>query len=181
MKQTTYLLLCLSLLAVLATGGCAQTITNPPDTDQPNPLEDPTPEPLSDEKNSITTPQPVSSGQTQNQQTDNQPATSTEQGMEDKYKDGTYTQTGTYNSPAGPESILVTLTIKDDTVTAVNVKAQATNEASVTLQKLFIEGIASAVVGKPVDEANVSKVNGSSLTPNGFNAALSAIKTQADQ
>ncbi len=43
----------------------------------------------------------------------------------------------------------------------------------------FIDGIADEVVGKPIDELNVSRVAGSSLTSGGFNDAVASIKEQA--
>lgn len=46
-------------------------------------------------------------------------------------------------------------------------------------QEDFAGGIKAVVVGKNLDELNVSKVSGSSLTGAGFNQALEAIKTQA--
>ncbi len=96
------------------------------------------------------------------------------------YMDGTYQQNGTYNSPAGVDTVGVSLTIKDDVVTAVNVSVLATNEGSIYFQQLFADGIASFVVGKPLEDlTGVSVVNGSSLTPTGFNQALVAIKAEA--
>ncbi len=96
------------------------------------------------------------------------------------YEDGTYTAGGTYASPAGPESIGVTLTVKDGAVTAVSVKVEATDQASKMYQENFAKGISTKVVGKSLDEiGGYSSVNGSSLTPNGFDAALEAIKDQA--
>lgn len=96
------------------------------------------------------------------------------------YEDGTYSATGTYTSPAGPESIKVTLTVKDDVVTGVSVQPQASNEKSVNFQNLFATGISAQVVGKSLDEiGGFSSVNGSSLTPDGFDAALADIQAQA--
>ncbi len=96
------------------------------------------------------------------------------------YEDGTYTATGSYVSPGGPESIGVTLTLKDDVVTAVSIQKNATLDKSINFQGLFAAGISAQVVGKSLDEiGGYSSVNGSSLTPDGFDAALSSIKAQA--
>lgn len=96
------------------------------------------------------------------------------------YMDGTYQQNGTYNSPAGVDTLGVSLTVKNDVVTAVDISVLATNEGSIYFQGLFADGIADFVVGKPLEElTGVSVVNGASLTPLGFNQALSAIKTEA--
>ncbi len=96
-----------------------------------------------------------------------------------KYKNGTYKETGSYTSPAGPEQIDVSLTLKDDVVSDATVEPKATAPASVKFQGQFVSGFKEFVVGKKLDEINLDKVSGSSLTPKGFNEALSKIKTDA--
>lgn len=96
------------------------------------------------------------------------------------YEDGAYTASGSYVSPGGPESIGVTLTIENDIVTAVSIQKNAALDKSINFQGLFAAGISAQVVGKSLDEiGGYSSVNGSSLTPDGFDAALSSIKAQA--
>ncbi|MEK9159711.1 MAG: hypothetical protein AAB383_03195 [Patescibacteria group bacterium] len=96
------------------------------------------------------------------------------------YEDGSYAASGSYASPAGPESVGVTLTVKNDLVTSVSVVKNAINPTSVNFQELFASGISGQVVGKSLDEiGNYSSINGSSLTPNGFDAALASIKADA--
>jgi uncharacterized protein with FMN-binding domain len=96
-----------------------------------------------------------------------------------QFQDGTYSATANYTSPAGSESIGVTLTVTGDIITAVSIDKLAENPRSQDYQTLFSEGISGAVVGKKLDEAQVSKVNGSSLTPGGFNNAVDQINLQA--
>ena len=95
------------------------------------------------------------------------------------YKNGSYTVTGNYISPAGPESINVSLTLENDVVTDATVVAAAINPVSVKMQTAFIGGYKDLVVGKKIDEVQLDKVSGSSLTPKGFNDALVKIKAQA--
>jgi len=95
------------------------------------------------------------------------------------YKDGTYTATGSYNSPAGLETVGVTLTLKDDKITAVSTTADAANETSKMCQDLFSQGISGVVIGKSLSGLSVSAVNGTSLTPKGFNSAVASIQAQA--
>lgn len=96
------------------------------------------------------------------------------------YGDGVYAANGAYSSPAGAETIGVSITVKDDMVTAVNLSSQATNATSINFQKLFIKGISAEVVGKSLDEiGGYSSINGSSLTPDGFDKALASIKAEA--
>jgi uncharacterized protein with FMN-binding domain len=93
------------------------------------------------------------------------------------YADGTYNATGQYGSL--PSSIGVSVTLVDGVITAVTVTPQATDPTSLDYQTRFAQAIPALVVGRNLDEVNLSKVAGSSGTPEGFNAALQQIKTQA--
>ena len=96
------------------------------------------------------------------------------------YADGTYTRIGAYQSPAGEEGIMVSLVVENDVVTNVSLIPQATNEKSQRYQGLFVEGAASVIVGKNLaDLGNLGAVNGSSLTPIGFNNAVAGVKESA--
>ncbi|ARJ06463.1 hypothetical protein GCM10010988_17150 [Cnuibacter physcomitrellae] len=95
------------------------------------------------------------------------------------YSDGTYEATGNYQSPNGTEEVDVSVTLKGDVITAVTVTPEATNPTSVSYQTKFADGIAAEVVGKKIDEIDVSRVAGSSLTSGGFNAAIETIKSDA--
>ncbi len=96
-----------------------------------------------------------------------------------KYADGTYVAQGTYRSPAGTETVDVTLVLKDDLVAEVRFSASSPSPKSQMFQKKFSEGIEQAVVGTSIDSLALSVVNGSSLTPIGFMDALAKIKLQA--
>lgn len=95
------------------------------------------------------------------------------------YKDGTYSATGSYNSPGGNERIAVELTIQDGKVTSASATSRAVSPTGSQYQKQFIGGFKSEVVGKNVDDVELATVSGSSLTPQGFNDALDQIKQQA--
>lgn len=99
--------------------------------------------------------------------------------QEGAYADGTYTATGSYVSPGGQESVEVELTLTGDVVSDVTVTSLAVNPNSERYQGEFVDGIADVVVGVPIDELNVSKVAGSSLTSGGFNDAVEQIKAEA--
>lgn len=125
-----------------------------------------------DEANTAETSQAeeASAPSTQPSNTENQDGT---------YKNGTYTETGSYLSPGGRESVEVTVTIDNEVITSAEVKANAASRDSKEYQDKFISGYKSQVVGKNVDEVSLSRVAGSSLTSNGFNAALELIKADA--
>lgn len=95
------------------------------------------------------------------------------------YKDGTYSADGTYVSPNGTETVGVQLTLASGTVTDVQITQHPSNPNTRKFQGEFAGGIAGQVVGKNIEELNVSKVAGSSLTSGGFNQAVEQIKSEA--
>jgi uncharacterized protein with FMN-binding domain len=97
----------------------------------------------------------------------------------ESFKDGTYTAEGDYRSPVGPEHIKVELTIKAGVVTDSVVTAEANMPKSQHFQNLFVDGYKQLVVGKKISDLQLGKVAGSSLTPKGFNDAVTKIMTQA--
>ena len=95
------------------------------------------------------------------------------------YADGTYTAKGAYSTPESVETITVTVTLEDDVVTDVEVTGDPQKRESEQYQGQFIGGIADVVVGQDIDDIQVSRVAGSSLTSGGFNKAIEAIKSEA--
>ncbi|CAN5215296.1 hypothetical protein BH11ACT5_BH11ACT5_15960 [soil metagenome] len=95
------------------------------------------------------------------------------------YTDGTYTESADYSAPSGTETVDVTLTLADNVITDVQVTGHATDPQAKVHQGEFASGIAGVVVGKNIDEIQVDKVGGSSLTSGGFNAAVELIKADA--
>ncbi len=95
------------------------------------------------------------------------------------YADGTYTAEGTYSTPETIETISVTVTLEGDVITDVEVAGDPQRPETVQYQGQFIGGIADEVVGKDIDDIQVSRVAGSSLTSGGFNDAIEQIKAEA--
>jgi uncharacterized protein with FMN-binding domain len=95
------------------------------------------------------------------------------------YKDGTYSADGNYVSPNGTETVGVELTLAGGTVSDVNITQHPSNPNTRKFQGEFAGGIKAQIVGKKLDELNVSKVAGSSLTSGGFNQAVDKIKAEA--
>lgn len=108
-----------------------------------------------------------------------EPAEATAPALPASYEDGSYTAEGGYQSPNGPELVEVSLTLTDGVVTAVEVTPKASNSTSKRYQGQFAGGIAAETVGKPIDQLDVSRIAGSSLTSGGFKEALDAIKADA--
>lgn len=96
-----------------------------------------------------------------------------------EFKDGTYNATGDYISPGGQESIDVELTLAGNKITSATVTPHPAASTSVQYQTEFANNFKPLVVGKSINEVNLSRVAGSSLTSGGFNDALDQIKTDA--
>jgi len=95
------------------------------------------------------------------------------------YKNGTYTADGNYRAPSGTETINVTLVIKNDIIVDSTVTGTSESGRSQGYMATFISHYKSYVTGKNIDSIKLDKVSGSSLTPKGFNDALSKIKVEA--
>jgi uncharacterized protein with FMN-binding domain len=95
------------------------------------------------------------------------------------YAEGTYDASGSYSNPGGTSSVAVEMTLAaGGEVTDVTVTPEASG-TSEQFQNQFAGGIAEEVVGTNIDELDVGKVAGSSLTAGGFNEALEQIKADA--
>lgn len=122
---------------------------------------------------SVITPTPTAPGELGTEQA-SEPALNSQQ-----YQDGIYTTTGSYNSPAGRESVRVSLTLADDIVVDSTVTSLTNHPTSRQYQGEFVAGYKQYVTGKKLTEINISRVSGSSLTSGGFNQALAAITNEA--
>jgi hypothetical protein len=71
------------------------------------------------------------------------------------------------------------VTLEDDVISDVDVTPHATNPTSRDLQERFADAVPALVEGRNIDDVELSRVAGSSGTPDGFNAALEQIKVQA--
>lgn len=95
------------------------------------------------------------------------------------FKDGTYTATGSYQTPGGQESIDLTVTLSGNTITDAKVVQNASGGEAAEYQSKFGSGYKSLVVGKKITDVSLTRVAGSSLTPVGLNNAISDIENQA--
>ena len=145
--------------------GCASSTTQNPSDSMPN------------EEVSVSSPEAM--GGEQASVAGGDAAGTMETNGEQQYADGTYNATGHYVSPAGAESVDVTVTLEGGVVADAQFKGNATNPASVKNQGKFAAGFREQVVGKPIDQISLGVVNGSSLAPKGFMDALKQIKTEA--
>ena len=120
-----------------------------------------------------------SSGSTQSDAGSGSTADGTGGSSSNGFADGTYTAEGSYSTPGGQESISLELRVADGVVTDVTVTPEADGGNAARFQDEFASGISDEVVGQELAGLSVDKVSGSSLTGDGFNAALDQIRADA--
>jgi hypothetical protein len=96
------------------------------------------------------------------------------------FKDGTYSADGSYVSPGGEEEIAVTITVKNDLIATVSVRTVSADSEGAQYEAQFASGISAVAVGKNLGTLSVGSVAGSSLTGQGFDAALASIRSKAE-
>lgn len=111
--------------------------------------------------------------------TTSETSSTTDDSSSSAVNDGDYEGEGEYSNPGGQSKVKVELTLADGKIADITVTPEATNGTSKGFQQKFAGGIADEVVGKSLDELDVSKVSGSSLTSLGFNQAIDQIKADA--
>ncbi len=90
----------------------------------------------------------------------------------------TYTTTLLYESPGGQEENPVTLTIKDGTITNIEIKVLTEIDASIRYQEQFVKELSKVIIGKRLAGLKIDKLSGASLTTDAFNAALLKLDQQ---
>jgi len=97
----------------------------------------------------------------------------------DANKNNTYSATVTYRVPSPEQNtISIQITLDKGVVTDVEAKNIANSPQSVQYGTRFMSSYKTEVVGQKLNDINLSRVGGASLTSNAFNAALTAIKAQ---
>lgn len=96
-----------------------------------------------------------------------------------RYRDGDYEAKGWYGGL--PSNIDVAITLRDDRIIDVQVTANATDPTSLDYQQRFAAAVPDVVAGRPIDEVRISRLAGSSGTPDGFNEAIEKIKDEASR
>lgn len=97
------------------------------------------------------------------------------------YSDGAHSITTSYIAPGNANhTMAVTLTLKDDVVTASTITfgGDKVGESS-KYQSRFMSAYESQVIGKKLDTIKLSRVGGASLTTGGFNDAVAKVKATA--
>ncbi len=129
------------------------------------------------DSNSLET-QVTQESNTANQNTQQEVNTETRIESEEN-SDGVYKSEIEYDVPQRHvESIEVEITIEDGIVTELKNTHSKTSEDSVYHQNDFENAITDQVIGKKIEEIELSRVGGASLTTGAFNQALDEIMEQ---
>jgi uncharacterized protein with FMN-binding domain len=107
------------------------------------------------------------------------PASTGEADTVNDYQDGQYDATGWYGSL--PSHHDVTLTIRDDTVTDVQITTPAEDPISLEYQQRFAAALPGEIIGRDIDTLQIDRLAGSSGCSEGFMDALAQIKDAAAQ
>ncbi len=96
------------------------------------------------------------------------------------YTDGSYDAEANFQTPDGVDAITVNVTLKDGIITSVNADTQSNSRESQQYDDAFLARYQGEVEGKTIDEVQLRRVAGASLTSNGFNDALDEIRQNAN-
>ena len=111
--------------------------------------------------------------------TETPPEASTTSSEQSAYTDGTYTANASYFTPKRVQhNISVTLTINDDVITAADVLYDGA-EARTPSHTNFDGAYEQIVLGVEIDDLDLARVGGASLTTTAFNETLADIATEA--
>ena len=100
--------------------------------------------------------------------------------IETAYVDGTYDAEVEYKVPGNKlEPMRVSITIANDIVTAASVDFDGLIGTSRLNQKKFSAAYQDEVIGVELDDIDLSRVGGASLTSGGFNEAVAKVQAAA--
>ena len=111
--------------------------------------------------------------------TDTPPETGTTSATQNTYSNGTYTANASYFTPKRVQhNISVTLTVNNDTITAADVLYDG-KEAKTPSHTNFDGAYEQRILGVEIDNLDLARVGGASLTTVAFNEALADIASDA--
>lgn len=114
-----------------------------------------------------------------NQAANATPSTPAATGSTSDYKDGSYSATGSYESPGGTQQITVDVTLHNDIITNTSASPGAQDPTSESYESAFIDSYESLVIGKNINSVSALRMSGASLTLQGFDDAITQIENQA--
>lgn len=123
-----------------------------------------------------TSPQSLSSIASSNQSSS---ASSSSTAANYTYQDGTYTNNQTYFVHGSTDKVTVSITIRNDVITAYSVTLTSGDRESPQYVSYFNSQASSSIKNKKASNVSNVYVSGATLTSEAFNSALTAIKQQA--
>jgi hypothetical protein len=166
--------------AVRASHSTHAATPHPVTTDDPGSTSTPTPSPTTSAASVKKTPTPTPTAHSTSKPKSSPSPTPTPTPTPTyDYTDGSYSARGSYTSPGGNETLRVTLTVAHDIIQSIEVKSVHVDPTAAQYEAMFEAGISAVAVGKDLATLNVGAVGGSSLTCQGFNAAIATIRNEA--
>jgi uncharacterized protein with FMN-binding domain len=107
------------------------------------------------------------------------PATANTPALSSGYTDGTYKATSDYYVPSGNETVQVTVTLKNGSISDASIRNSESNSVSSRYQEDFASVYKSYVVGKKISSLQIGAIAGASYTSQGFSDAISQIAAKA--
>ena len=95
------------------------------------------------------------------------------------FVDGAYSASTVYASPGGNDGIGVEIVLANNQIQSLDIIREESNNTSVRWVDRFVAEVFTAVEGQDLDEADVDKLGGASLTQAAFNDLLDDIRSQA--
>lgn len=91
----------------------------------------------------------------------------------------TYSTTVSYDTPAGVENNIISLTMEGELITNVQIAITTEDKTSIRYQTSFSEDVKPLVIGKKItDLGPLDKVSGATYTTEAFNNAIAALKQE---
>lgn len=93
---------------------------------------------------------------------------------------GSFSETASYGTPAGTQTVTFSFKLSTGTITDVTLTGAPQDSTSQEYTNAFMSGITPMIVGKKLSTIGTfSRVNGTSLTANAFNKAITQLKAKA--
>ncbi len=92
---------------------------------------------------------------------------------------GSFSGEASYSTGRSIHELLVTLTLENDIVVASDIRYDGQGEPTTPTLRSFNDAYEAEVIGKDIDDIELSRVGGASWTSDAFNEAVDTIQQQA--
>lgn len=96
-----------------------------------------------------------------------------------RYADGNYDASSRYSTPGGTDTMDISVTLQNGSVIAVGASTSPQDAESKEYDNNFLDEFKTFVIGKNIEDVQLSRIAGASLTTGGFMDALESVADQA--